>query len=100
MSEEEQDLIHGRLMRQGRESRYNVAALEGKLLGYYKSLTDVGVKLNGTWNPKPKPVTTFEQAISSVNSLPSKEEIIEALNELRREQENLRSLEAQLEAMN
>lgn len=99
MSTEEQDLILGRLTRETREAKQRIAALEAKLSNYSKSLNDVSLKLNGTWNPKPKPVTTIDIAIECLAAIPERQQIAETLSELHRERESLREKEEQLSRM-
>jgi hypothetical protein len=99
MSTEEQDLMLGRAMREKKESETSVRALEAKLSSFSEFFNKLALTLNGTWNPKPNPVTAIDDAISAVRRLPDPDSIVQALNELRTERDRFKQAQSQLERL-
>jgi hypothetical protein len=99
MSTEEQDLMLGRAMREKKEREASVRALEAKLSGFSEFFNKLALTLNGTWNPKPNPVTPIDEAISTVRGLPNPETIVQTLSELRSERDRLKQAQGQLERL-
>ncbi|MGA2592523.1 MAG: hypothetical protein ABSH32_21645 [Bryobacteraceae bacterium] len=99
MSTDEQDLVLGRLIREERECRVKIGAIEANLRAFSESLNSMYLTLNGVWTPKPNPVTTIEQALDALMRMPASESIMGALKELRAERERSETLRRQLQGM-
>lgn len=99
MSTDEQDLTFGRLTREAKECRQRVGAIEAKLSAFSEALSTAALTLNGTWNPKPRPVTPVEDALAALATIPEQQAIAEALHDLRAERDRLAETERQLRAM-
>lgn len=90
MSVEEQDQILGRLTRESRESRQRIAALNAKLQEFRDRCRDVSVAFSSFDGP------AFAGAVRAAKALPDRSAVLDALEELRLEQERLQGIGAQL----
>jgi len=93
MSTEEQDQIFGRLTRQSRDSRRQIAALNAKLQEFRSRLRDVATAFSGFDAPG-----ALQRAVEATQQMPDRSVVLETLEELRLEQERLRENESHLSA--
>ncbi len=94
MSTEEQDLIFGRLTRQDRECRRNLAALDAKLKGVAENLVDIGRRFSGFLLPEGN--ERIRAAIEATEGLPDKDSVLELLREIQNERERAIRIAEQL----
>jgi hypothetical protein len=93
MSTEEQDQILGRLMRESRDSRRRIAALNAKLQDFRSQFRDVTTAFTGFDTPG-----ALQRAIAATQQMPDRSVVFGTLEELRLEQERLRETELHLSA--
>jgi hypothetical protein len=97
MSAEEQDQILGRLVRESRESRRNLAALEAKLQGFRSQFAEVAKTFTGFMGPDALgPNGAISKASTAAKAIPERREILDTLEEVRLEYERLTELSSQL----
>jgi hypothetical protein len=93
MSTEEQDQIHGRLLRERREGRRRVAAIEAKLREAAGAFTRAAAMLG-----EPEPTIEWgDRSRRSLTELPAAAALLELIEALSQEWRGLRDLDAQLE---
>jgi hypothetical protein len=90
MSQDQQDLIRGRLTREQKERRTRIAALEANLKYYGQAFLIAGRALKGA-NEYPA-----QPRLEDVESLPDKAAVLDTLNELREERTRFDDLTGQL----
>jgi hypothetical protein len=95
MSIEEQDQILGRLIREQKESRKRLAALNAKLREVGADLSAIGSALNRELIA-PEVPERISNAIDAVQGLPGKDSILKTLHELREERNKTEQISEQL----
>jgi hypothetical protein len=95
MSDDEQDQILGRLIRQRNESRRTLAALQTKLEEVAANLSRIAKSIESLWQPGRIAPDAF--AREALEALPDKEGLLEALKEFRDEKQKLAEIEARIE---
>lgn len=94
MSTSEQDEILGRLIRESRECQRASAALEAKLSSLSSAIEKVQSSLSNLYR-----IVPIEQALKTVEMMPDKQTILEALQELELLRVRNAELKRQIDAM-
>jgi chromosome segregation ATPase len=99
MSQEEQDQILGRLVREKRECEKGIAAVEAKLTSLAQRLSAVVDDLREVTNPS-RTLVTAGAALSSAEQMPMPSLIADTLRDLQSQKDKLQQVEAQLQRLN
>ncbi len=94
MSTEEQDQTLGRLTRQDRECRRNLAALDANLKEAGEVLAATAKRFDGFLLPEAS--ERIRAAIEAVEGLPDRDELLQALREIQKERERSTEIVKQL----
>lgn len=97
MSQEEKDLILGRLVRENREAAQDVAVVEARLASYSEALMDASYTINGAYTPPF--VEKMPGVLSQFDTLPTKAMIVDALELLQKAKDRAATVKARLDAV-